>query len=83
MQFIWISLTGAQLFEVCRMRELPTFTFCNKMDRPAMSPFDIIDEIEKVCAVHVRYTQMRRHALMVHAGVWHGMRASQLADRRR
>lgn len=25
-----------KLFEVCRMRALPLFTFVNKMDRPAM-----------------------------------------------
>jgi len=35
-----------KLFEVARMRQLPTFTFVNKMDRPALSPFQIIDEIE-------------------------------------
>ena len=27
-----------KLFEVCRMRNLPLFTFVNKMDRPALSP---------------------------------------------
>lgn len=27
-----------KLFEVCRMRNLPLFTFVNKLDRPAMSP---------------------------------------------
>jgi len=36
-----------KLFEVARMRQLPTFTFVNKMDRPALSPFQIIDEIER------------------------------------
>ena len=36
-----------KLFEVCRMRKLPIFTFTNKMDRPALSPFDIIDQLEK------------------------------------
>jgi peptide chain release factor 3 len=36
-----------KLFEVCRMRKLPIFTFTNKMDRPAMSPFEIIDQLEK------------------------------------
>eukprot|EP00968_Pinguiococcus_pyrenoidosus_P006706 scaffold442_cov268-Pinguiococcus_pyrenoidosus.AAC.114 len=35
-----------KLFEVCRLRRLPIFTFCNKMDRPAMDPFDILDQIE-------------------------------------
>ena len=36
-----------KLFEVCRMRKLPIFTFTNKMDRPSLSPFDIIDQLEK------------------------------------
>lgn len=35
-----------KLFEVCRMRKLPLFTFCNKMDRPALSPYEIMDQIE-------------------------------------
>ena len=35
-----------KLFEVCRMRMLPIFTFCNKMDRPSLSPFEIIDQLE-------------------------------------
>jgi len=35
-----------KLFEVTRMRGLPLFTFVNKMDRPALSPYDIMDQIE-------------------------------------
>ena len=35
-----------KLFEVCRMRRLPLFTFCNKMDRPALTPYEIMDQIE-------------------------------------
>jgi len=35
-----------KLFEVCRMRQLPLFTFVNKMDRPALTPYDIMDQIE-------------------------------------
>ena len=35
-----------KLFEVCRMRSLPLFTFVNKMDRPALSPYTIMDQIE-------------------------------------
>jgi peptide chain release factor 3 len=33
-------------FEVCRMRKIPYFTFVNKMDRPALSLFEIMDQIE-------------------------------------
>lgn len=36
-----------KLFEVCRMRNLPLFTFVNKMDRPALTPYEIMDQIEE------------------------------------
>lgn len=35
-----------KLFEVCRMRKLPIFSFVNKMDRPSLSPFELIDQLE-------------------------------------
>ncbi|MBW4474659.1 MAG: peptide chain release factor 3 [Stenomitos rutilans HA7619-LM2] len=36
-----------KLFEVCRMRGLPIFTFINKLDRPGREPLDLLDEIEQ------------------------------------
>lgn len=36
-----------KLFEVCRLRSLPTFTFVNKLDRPGRTPLEILDEIER------------------------------------
>lgn len=36
-----------KLFEVCKMRELPIFTFVNKMDRPGREPLELLDEIER------------------------------------
>lgn len=36
-----------KLFEVCRLRNLPLFTFVNKMDRPALTPYEIMDQIEE------------------------------------
>jgi peptide chain release factor 3 len=36
-----------KLFEVCKMRGLPIFSFINKMDRPGRSPLDLMDEIEQ------------------------------------
>ncbi|MFB2875799.1 peptide chain release factor 3 [Floridanema aerugineum] len=36
-----------KLFEVCRMRSLPIFTFVNKLDRPGREPLELLDEIEK------------------------------------
>ncbi|KOO35600.1 peptide chain release factor 3 [Chrysochromulina tobinii] len=35
-----------KLFEVARLRRLPLFTFVNKLDRPARTPYDICGEIE-------------------------------------
>jgi len=34
-----------KLFDVCRRRGVPRFTFMNKMDRPARSPLELIDEL--------------------------------------
>ena len=36
-----------KLFKVCRMRNIPIFTFVNKMDREAKDPFDLLDEVER------------------------------------
>ena len=40
-----------KLFDVCRMRKTPIFTFINKMDRPGRSPLDLLDEIEKILGI--------------------------------
>lgn len=40
-----------KLFEVCRMRGIPIFTFINKMDRFAREPLDLLDELEKVLGI--------------------------------
>ena len=37
-----------KLFEVCRQRGIPVFTFINKMDRPALDPLGLLDEVETV-----------------------------------
>ena len=37
-----------KLFEVCRRRGVPIFTFMNKCDRPTRSPIDLLDELENV-----------------------------------
>lgn len=36
-----------KLFEVCKLRSLPIFTFVNKLDRPGREPLSLLDEIEK------------------------------------
>jgi peptide chain release factor 3 len=40
-----------KLFEVCRQRGVPIFTFMNKMDRPARDPLDLLDELERVLGI--------------------------------
>ena len=42
-----------KLFEVCRLRDLPILTFCNKMDRESREPFEIVDEIQESLAIDV------------------------------
>lgn len=36
-----------KLFEVCQLRQLPIFTFINKLDRPGREPLELLDEIEQ------------------------------------
>ncbi len=40
-----------KLFEICRLRGIPIFTFMNKMDRPAQEPLSLVDELEKVLGI--------------------------------
>ena len=35
-----------KLFKVCAMRDIPIFTFINKMDREARDPFELCEELE-------------------------------------
>ncbi len=37
-----------KLFEICRLRQIPIFTFINKLDRPAMDPLQLLDQIDKM-----------------------------------
>src|SRR6185437_10433527 len=43
-----IEAQTRKLFEVCRHRGIPIFTFMNKLDRPAREPLELLDELEKV-----------------------------------
>ena len=36
-----------KLFKVCTLRHIPIFTFVNKMDRDAMDPFELCQQIEE------------------------------------
>ncbi len=37
-----------KLFDVCRAHGLPVLTFINKLDQPALDPFELLDQIERV-----------------------------------
>lgn len=40
-----------KLFHVCKMRNIPIFTFVNKMDRASKDPFELMEEIENVLGI--------------------------------
>ena len=46
-----IQAQTRKLFEVCRQRGIPIFTFMNKLDRPARDPLDLLDELESVLGI--------------------------------
>src|SRR4028119_2467013 len=46
-----IEARTLKLFEVCRRRGVPIFTFINKMDRPSIEPLALLDELEKVLGI--------------------------------
>ncbi|MFA6309351.1 MAG: peptide chain release factor 3 [Clostridia bacterium] len=40
-----------KLFQVCKMRGIPIFTFINKMDRASKDPFELMEELENVLGI--------------------------------
>ena len=40
-----------KLFEVCRIRKIPIFTFVNKFDRLGRDPLDLMSEIEEILGI--------------------------------
>jgi len=40
-----------KLFAVCRNRGIPIFTFVNKMDRPALDPLELLEQVEQTLAI--------------------------------
>lgn len=41
-----------KLFDVCRLRKIPIFTFANKMDREGKEPLELIDDVERTLNIH-------------------------------
>ena len=46
-----IEAQTRKLFEVCRRRGVPIFTFMNKVDRPTRDPLALLDELESVLGI--------------------------------
>jgi peptide chain release factor 3 len=46
-----IEAQTLKLFEVCRQRGVPIFTFMNKCDRPMRDPLSLLDELERVLGI--------------------------------
>lgn len=40
-----------KLFDVCRRRQIPIFSFMNKCDRPTLDPLALVDELEEVLGI--------------------------------
>lgn len=40
-----------KLFQICKMRGIPIFTFMNKLDRDGRDPMDLIDQLEEVLGI--------------------------------
>lgn len=47
-----IEAQTKKLFQVCRMRGIPIFTFMNKLDRQAKDPLELMQELEEVLGMH-------------------------------
>lgn len=46
-----IETQTRKLFEICRRRGVPIFTFMNKLDRPGRDPLELLDELESVLGI--------------------------------
>ncbi|HBV97815.1 MAG: peptide chain release factor 3 [Peptococcaceae bacterium BICA1-7] len=47
-----IEAQTKKLFQVCRDRGIPIFTFVNKLDRHGKEPLELLDEIEKILGIN-------------------------------
>lgn len=46
-----VELQTRKLYEVCRLKRLPIFTFVNKMDREGKEPLALIDDVENTLGI--------------------------------
>ncbi len=47
-----VETQTVKLFQICKMRGIPIFTFINKMDRASKDPFGLMQELEDVLGIH-------------------------------
>ncbi|HIX42020.1 MAG TPA: peptide chain release factor 3, partial [Candidatus Kurthia intestinigallinarum] len=47
-----IEAQTKKLFQVCRMRGIPIFTFINKLDRQGREPLELIEDLEEVLGIN-------------------------------
>jgi peptide chain release factor 3 len=65
-----IEAQTLKLFEVCRRRGVPIFTFMNKLDRPAREPLALLDELENVLGLSAYPVNWPLGAGTFFKGVW-------------
>ena len=46
-----VEIQTRKLYEVCRLRKIPIFTFANKMDRDGKDPLELIDDVENTLGI--------------------------------
>src|ERR1700730_15058940 len=46
-----IETQTRKLFEICRRRGVPIFTFMNKLARPSLEPLALLDQLEEVLGI--------------------------------
>ncbi|MCB9027005.1 MAG: peptide chain release factor 3 [Bdellovibrionaceae bacterium] len=46
-----VEIQTRKLYEVCRLRKIPIFTFANKMDREGKDPLELIDDVENTLGI--------------------------------
>ena len=63
-----------KLLEVCRMRDTPTVTFMNKMDREVRDPLELLDEVESVLKIQCAPVTWPIGMGKTFRGVYHLMR---------
>ncbi|EDS78426.1 peptide chain release factor 3 [Clostridium botulinum C str. Eklund] len=83
-----------KLFHVCSLRDIPIFTFINKLDREARDPFDLLEDIEDElgiksypmnwpigCGAHFKgvYDRFKKQVLLFNGGN-HGSSAVSIIE---